>query len=217
LLSTLSNVTTRQRIVDAALLAFARYGYRQTSMEAVAEHAGLSRQALYRHFETREALFAAVVEELHASALAAAGAAAREARQRGADAAGVLLAQLEARSATLLARLQGSPHAAELQDENSRQCGALAAEAGRRFVAQLAATIRAERRAGRLALPRGVAAEELAESLVAAARGIKSAVPAPQPAAFRRELARMVRWIVTGASAPAAAARRGRRAPSSPA
>jgi AcrR family transcriptional regulator len=205
-------VATKQRIVDAGLLTFGRYGYRQASMEAVAEQAALSRQALYRHFPTKEALFAAVVGELHESALAAGAGAAEEARRKGADAAGVLLAQLEARSATLLARLQGSPHAEELQDENSRQCGAIAAEAGRRFVAQLAATIRTERRSGRLALPRGLAAGELAESLVAAARGIKTAVPPRSPDAFRRELARMVRWLVAGASGPGAPARRRGRA-----
>ena len=203
-------MATRQRIVDAALLTFGRYGYRQASMEAVAEQAALSRQALYRHFPTKEALFAAVVEDLHGSALAAAAGAAQEAREQGGDATAVLLAQLEARFATILARLHGSAHAEELQDENSRQCGAIAAEAGRRFVALLAATIRAERRAGRLALPRGLAAGELAESLVAAARGIKAAVPPPSADAFRRELGRMVRWLVAGASGPAAAARRGR-------
>ena len=181
-------MATRQRIVDAALLTFGRYGYRQASMEAVAEQAALSRQALYRHFPTKEALFAAVVEDLHGSALAAAAGAAQEAREQGGDATAVLLAQLEARFATILARLHGSAHAEELQDENSRQCGAIAAEAGRRFVAQLAATIRAERRAGRLALPRGLAAGALAESLVAAARGIKAAVPPPSADAFRREL-----------------------------
>jgi AcrR family transcriptional regulator len=211
-LSTVSTVsTTRQRILDAALLAFGRYGYRQASMEAVAEQAGLSRQALYRHFSTKDALFRAVVEELHASSLEAAELAARAARERGEDAAGVLLAQLEARSARLLERLRGSAHAAELQDENHRQCGEIAALAGRRFLDQLRAQIRAEVRAGRLGLPPGLGAAELAESLVAAARGVKAAVPAPSPAAFHRELERMVRWLVAGASAPRRTAARGRR------
>jgi AcrR family transcriptional regulator len=203
--------TTRQRILDAALLAFARYGYRQASMEAVAEQAALSRQALYRHFSTKEGLFRAVVEELHASSLEAAERAAREARERGEDAAGVLLAQLEARSATLLERLRGSAHAEELQDENHRQCGAIAALAGRKFQGQLRASIRAEARAGRLALAPGPAAAELADSLVAAARGVKGAVPPPSPAAFHRELERMVRWLVAGASEPRRAAARRRR------
>jgi AcrR family transcriptional regulator len=203
--------TTRQRILEAALVAFGRYGYRQASMEAVAEHAALSRQALYRHFRTKEELFRAGVEELHASSLEAAELAAQAARERGEDAAGVLLAQLEARSATLLERLRGSAHAEELQDETHRQCGAIAALAARRFHGQLRATIRAEARAGRLALAPGLGAAELADSLVAAARGVKAAVPPPSPAAFRRELERMVRWLVAGASQPKRAAARRRR------
>ena len=191
---------TPTRIVEAALVAFGRYGYRQTSMELVAEQADLSRQALYRHFPTKEALFAAAVERLHASALEAADEAARAARAAGEDGAGVLVAQLDARFAAILGRLRGSPHAAELMDENHRQCGEIAGDAGRRFTARLAATIRAEQRAGRLALPRPLAPKQLAEYLVAAARGLKEAAPPPPPEAFRRDLARMVRLLVAGAA-----------------
>src|SRR5690349_11830561 len=51
----------RERLLDAALQAFLRYGFRKTSMEEVARGAGLSRQALYLHFETKEVLFRAAV------------------------------------------------------------------------------------------------------------------------------------------------------------
>lgn len=198
---------TPTRIVEAALVAFGRYGYRQTSMELVAEQASLSRQALYRHFATKEALFAAAVERLHAEALEAGEAAARGARAAGAEGAGVLVAQLGAHFATILGRLQGSAHAAELLDENHRQCGEIASAAGRRFGARLVASIRAEQRSGRLALPGSLSPKALAEYLLAAARGIKAAVPPPSPDAFRRDLERMVRLLVAGA----AGAARGRR------
>jgi AcrR family transcriptional regulator len=194
-----SGVDTPTRIVEAALVAFGRYGYRQTSMELVAEQAELSRQALYRYFPTKEALFAAAVARLHESALDAAAEAARAARSAGEDAAGVLAAQLGAHYATLLERLHGSPHAAELLDENHRQCGEIASDAGRRFAVQLTATIRAEQRAGRLARARDLSPKQLADYLVAAARGVKSATPAPAPGAFRRDLARMVHLLVAGA------------------
>jgi AcrR family transcriptional regulator len=198
---------TPQRIVDAALAVFGRYGYRQASMEAVAEQAGLSRQALYRHFPTKETLFEAVVEGLHGASLGAAAEAARAARARGDGAAEVLLAQLDARSGYILSRLHGSAHAPELLDENNRRCGAIAAAAGERFAAQLASTVRSERRAGRLALKQGLSPDSLTRLLIAAARGIKSAVPPPGPEAFRRELASMVELLVGGAIRPA-----GRRA-----
>jgi hypothetical protein len=63
------------------------------------------------------------------------------------------------------------------------------------------------------ALVPGQSAGELADALVAASRGVKTAVPAPEPEAFRRELERMVRWLVAGASAarPPKTPRRGRR------
>lgn len=44
-------------IVEAALLVFARYGFKKTSMDDLAKGAGLSRQGLYLHFKTKEALF----------------------------------------------------------------------------------------------------------------------------------------------------------------
>jgi AcrR family transcriptional regulator len=190
---------TRQRILEAGLAVFGAYGYRRASMERVAAQAGLSRQALYRHFPGKEALFEAVVESLHASALAAAAEAARAARAAGEDAAGVLLAQLEAHAVALLSRLRASPHAEELIDENDRRCGVIAAAAGERFAAQLAATARAEARAGRLALRRDVPVRELARLLIAGARGLKAESPAPSLDAFRRALASLVRLLVGGA------------------
>ena len=45
-----------------AAKVFGQHGYRLTSMELVAQECGLTRQALYHHFESKEALFRAVVE-----------------------------------------------------------------------------------------------------------------------------------------------------------
>lgn len=193
---------TRERILGASLGVFARYGYRQSSMERLAEEAGLSRQALYRHFASKEELFAACVEDLQRSSLEASREAARAARAAGGDAADALAARIEGRFGHILARLAGSPHAEELLDESHRQCGPINAESKERFAEQLAEAIRAERRAGRLAAA-GPSAPDLARFLVAAADGIKAAVPAPTPEAFARDLARMVRLLVAGASAGA--------------
>jgi len=48
-------------LLEAALQVFARHGYRKTSMEDVAQTAGVSRQGLYLHFPTKEDLFRATV------------------------------------------------------------------------------------------------------------------------------------------------------------
>src|SRR5260370_33832193 len=61
----------RDRILDAAMLVFRRQGFRRSSIEQAAETAGLTRQALYHHFKSKEALFRAVIERLHENALAA--------------------------------------------------------------------------------------------------------------------------------------------------
>jgi AcrR family transcriptional regulator len=54
--------TRRGRLCEAALSVFARYGFRKTSMEEIAQAAQISRQALYLHFSTKEDLFRATIE-----------------------------------------------------------------------------------------------------------------------------------------------------------
>jgi TetR/AcrR family transcriptional regulator len=53
-------MTKQDRIVTAALDAFGRYGYRRTSMDLIAQVAGVSRPAVYQHFKGKEDVFRAV-------------------------------------------------------------------------------------------------------------------------------------------------------------
>jgi TetR/AcrR family transcriptional repressor of mexJK operon len=53
----------QRRVLQAACALFLRNGYR-VSMEAVAIEAGVSKQTVYAHFENKDALFHAAVEEL---------------------------------------------------------------------------------------------------------------------------------------------------------
>jgi AcrR family transcriptional regulator len=53
---------TRRQLVSAATRLFAARGYEATSVEAVLDEAGVSRGALYHHFEDKRALFEAVLE-----------------------------------------------------------------------------------------------------------------------------------------------------------
>jgi len=55
---------TRRQLVAAATELFAERGYDHTSIEAVLEHAGVSRGSLYHHFPGKQDLFEAVVAEL---------------------------------------------------------------------------------------------------------------------------------------------------------
>jgi TetR/AcrR family transcriptional regulator len=53
-----------ERILVSALTCFTRYGYRRTSMETIAQAAGMSRPALYQHFSGKEDVFRAGVAYL---------------------------------------------------------------------------------------------------------------------------------------------------------
>jgi AcrR family transcriptional regulator len=57
------NAVTQRRLLDAAREVFGRRGYGNTSLEEIAEEAGFSRGALYHHFESKEALFLALLDE----------------------------------------------------------------------------------------------------------------------------------------------------------
>src|SRR5436190_15708345 len=50
---------TRRRITESAVALHGSLGPSRTSMSAVAEHAGVRRSTLYRHFPDEEALFIA--------------------------------------------------------------------------------------------------------------------------------------------------------------
>jgi AcrR family transcriptional regulator len=69
---------TRRQLVAAATSLFAERGYEATSVEAVLEEAGVSRGALYHHFEDKRALFEAVLEQVEADLAARVLAAAEE-------------------------------------------------------------------------------------------------------------------------------------------
>lgn len=51
----------RQRILDAAMEAFAESGYRATTMKEVADRAGISARGLVHHFRSKDELLAAVL------------------------------------------------------------------------------------------------------------------------------------------------------------
>src|SRR5258708_15844446 len=87
----------RDRILDAAMLVFRRHGFRRSSIEETAEAAGLTRQALYHHFKSKEALFRAVIERVHENALAAGQAAAEHAERAGQALPDIVIALAAAR------------------------------------------------------------------------------------------------------------------------
>jgi AcrR family transcriptional regulator len=68
---------TREKILVAAIQRFSNFGYRRTSINDVAEGAGLARATVYLYWKSKEDLFIAGLERfhVHSQALAEKGAA----------------------------------------------------------------------------------------------------------------------------------------------
>jgi TetR/AcrR family acrAB operon transcriptional repressor len=193
----------RTRILDAAMLVFRRHGFRRSSIEQAAEAAGLTRQALYHHFKSKEAVFRAVIEQLHENALAAELAAANAAENAGGSPADVLVAQIIGRLRQVIASFDGSPHIEELFSEHLVQARDLYQKYAGRYGEQLVATIERVCRKQRLVLAAGMTSRDLARLIEMAVSGTKSVHPAMQPAeAFLKDLEIMVRTLVAGAIGP---------------
>jgi AcrR family transcriptional regulator len=71
--TTRKGLHTHQRILDAARTVFARDGYVEARMVDIAEAAGLSTGGLYRYFEDKTDVFAALVANLHEELYQASG------------------------------------------------------------------------------------------------------------------------------------------------
>jgi len=199
---------TREAIFAAALRCFARAGYRRTALDRVAAEAGISRAAVYLHFANKEALFRALVGELHEHALAEAARAA--ARPEGV--AERLTAMLVARSGRFFDLLRSSEHAEEFLDENNRLCGDLSSRAAAKHARLIASLLASAARAGEISLAgAGLSGAQAAELLLATADGIKTRGRATLSGReFERRLGQAVRVVVAGLGRPAPSRRRPR-------
>jgi AcrR family transcriptional regulator len=196
-------MSPRDRILDAAMTVFRHHGFRRSSIEQAAEAAGLTRQALYHHFKSKEALFRAVIERLHETALAAEIAAADAAEKAGSRLADILIAEVTGRLGQLIASLEGSPHIEELFSEHLVHARDLYQKYAALYAGQLAATIERICRKQRLIPRDGMTSHEFARCVEMAVNGAKSMHPAMQPRdAFLADLAIMLRTLVAGTVGP---------------
>ena len=198
------SLAPRDRILEAAMAVFRRHGFRRSSIEETAEAAGLTRQALYHHFKSKEALFRAVIERVHEVAMAGGRAAAERAEAAGGTLADILVAQLTARLKAFIACFDGSPHVEELFSEHLLQARDLYQHFAVLHDAQVAATIERVCKLRKLTLSPGMTAANLARFIELAVHGAKSAYPSMRPAEpFLRDAETMLRTLIAGAvSAP---------------
>ncbi|OBI25350.1 TetR/AcrR family transcriptional regulator [Mycobacterium sp. E2238] len=84
---------TRQRILRTTMRCFCAYGYEKSSMKLISTEAGVSQTLLHYHFETKEKLFQAAIDDMARNMFATAAARLSQAASvpdRLADAAGLL-------------------------------------------------------------------------------------------------------------------------------
>jgi AcrR family transcriptional regulator len=189
---------TAQAILDAALDAFSRYGFRRASVDDVARAAGVAKGTVYLHFESKEALFRAVASRLADDILARAAAA----RGRKVPAPRKLEAVLAAKFLTLFDLVFSSPHAAEILESGSRLSGDVFADADRKYEAHVAAVLGEGVRSGEIALKRsGLSAPAAAALLVLMARGLDATDARgarPSRETYARRLSAFVRAVLAG-------------------
>ena len=159
-----------QRILDAALAVFCRYGYRKTSMLDIAQAADMSRAALYLHFKNKEDVFRAGSERAHASVMAQVAAALAQSVPVFTRIETALLAFQQG----LMADISASAHGQELFDANMTLAADITLSARASLVASLAGALEQAEAAGDIALRRvDATAAQMAALLVASMDGIK--------------------------------------------
>ena len=183
-------------ILAAALTLFGHYGYRRTSIEDIAQEAGIAKGTVYLYFKSKEEIFRALSQQLLDQVLSAAEAAGHahatiETRLRGI---------MEAKFGYFFDLMHRSAHVRELIDAKNELCADLFAHADRRYAQMLTKTIATAVATKELELDTvGLDAASTAELLMRGASGLGTygATP-PTQAAFRRHLHALVRVFVVG-------------------
>ena len=182
-----------QRIQDAALELFSRYGFRRTAMLDIAEAAGISRAALYLYFKNKDEVFRSLSSRLHDETMVAV-----DGVLQG---DGPALDRIEQAMMTfmrdLTAPVMASPHGQELFDANMTLAADITQAAQARLQTGVEDALSQAENGGEIDLGRlQSTVPELAQMIVHAGFGLKhAALPvapdlATQFALFMRIIAR---------------------------
>lgn len=189
----------RARLLEVALDLFGRYGVKRTSIETLADAAGIAKGSVYLEWRSKDELFRAVAEHLTAGISSAAVAAAEA--KTGALAERVTEV-LMAKFWRLYELVHSRSHASELiaaKDELARE---VFRKADDRFAALVEATLVGAKK--EWAPAASTSAKEVAAVLLRAAHGNGYAA-GDKPlgeAAYRRRLQTAVELVLAGAKRP---------------
>jgi AcrR family transcriptional regulator len=179
----------REAILKAATATFLRYGFKKTSMDDVAQAAGVSRQGLYLYFDTKDLLFREALQYLVSHMISTARSVAEDGNLSLRDR---LLGVFEAVHGS--AFQSASPeHAFELLQSAQSADGALLVQLDRDLMGIVAALL-AEAGAADRWEEAGVTVAELSEQLLMSAKGIKASVDTL--AAYRERMLTAIRIVM---------------------
>jgi AcrR family transcriptional regulator len=162
----------QKAILAAAFEVFRLYGFRRTSMEDIAQAAGMSRAAIYLHYRNKEDIFQSLVQFYFDTTCA------EVTRILALDlpVPRALADAFAAQGGPIIEALLNSPHGAEFMDAKTVVSAELVRAGEARLVAIYTDWLNRETSAGRVSLAGFGHAANCAETLLAALNGMKSGV-----------------------------------------
>tara|TARA_R100000750_G_scaffold39482_1_gene25438 strand:+ start:2441 stop:3025 length:585 start_codon:yes stop_codon:yes gene_type:complete len=157
----------QETILGAAMAVLCQYGYRRTSMEDIAQAAGMSRPALYQHFRNKENIARCMVQVYFDQSVQAV----TQALAGQGTVPDLLRAGYAAKTGPMIRDMLDSPHGAELLDLKNSQARDLVEDGSARITAVFADWLTREVAAGRVTLD--APAGDTATVLLRALDGIK--------------------------------------------
>jgi AcrR family transcriptional regulator len=180
----------REAILVAATATFLRYGFKKTSMDDVAQAAGVSRQGLYLYFDTKDLLFRESLQHLVSHLISTARAVAEDGNLSLRDR---LVGAFEAVHCSAFHNASRED-ALELLQSAQSAAGALLVQLERDLM-RIVAGLLAEAGVADRWEEAGVTVAELSEQLLMSAKGIKASVDTLT--SYRERMLTAIR-IVTG-------------------
>jgi len=123
----------KTQILKAAMRVVTAYGFKRTSMEDIAQEAGVSRPAIYQLFRNKDDVFLSCIDMVIEDAFAVAEVAIKGVTGTKAQVTAYLIAYMEFYHRLLVT----GPHGRELLDLNSRLGAGETMDAQVRFVAEI--------------------------------------------------------------------------------
>ena len=185
-----------EAILTAAFSLFGHYGYRRTSIDDIAQEAGIAKGTVYLYFKSKEEIFRVLSQQLIDQMLTAV----ETAQVASTSVAEQVHGMLNAKFGYFFELLHRSAHVREILDAKNQLCTDLFIQADRRYQRMLAGAIAEAEKRGELHLTRvGLEPEAAAELLTRSASGIGTyGTTAPTLPAFRRQLEALVRVFIVG-------------------